>query len=124
MEERAMMREIELARGRLRLGVGDGDEGAVAGTGGSAGAVDGGIASSLGQMAPTTSTTSSAAAGGGASSSSRPKKKSRFDQALFIKFSKPVHSEYVSLPWICLHDDSSRSQCYLSSFIFLNLPLF
>ena len=32
---------------------------------------------------------------GGASASSRPKKKSRFDQSLFIKFSKPVHSELL-----------------------------
>ena len=29
----------------------------------------------------------------------RPKKKSRFDQNLFIKFSKPVHSE--SVIWLC-----------------------
>ena len=115
MEERAMMREIELARGRLRLGVGDSEEVAVTGTGGSAGAADGANASSLGQMATTTTTTNAAAAGGGASSSSRPKKKSRFDQALFIKFSKPVHSEFVSLPWICLHVDPSRSQHSLST---------
>ncbi|KAL3822475.1 hypothetical protein ACHAXA_006903 [Cyclostephanos tholiformis] len=90
MEERAMMREIELARGRLRLGIGDGD-GTVASAGGVAGAGDGVIASSSGQMATTSTTTNAAAAGGDASSSSRPKKKSRFDQALFIKFSKPVH---------------------------------
>ena len=98
MEERAMMREIELARGRLRLGGGDGDEGgAVAGAagGGATGAGGGGIAPSSGQM-----TVMATATAGGVSSSSRPKKKSRFDQALFIKFSKPVHSEFILLPRI------------------------
>jgi cleavage and polyadenylation specificity factor subunit 2 len=88
MEERAMMREIELARGRLRLGVGDGDEGGAV-AGGATGAGGGGIAPSSGQMTAMATTTA-----GGVSSSSRPKKKSRFDQALFIKFSKPVHSEF------------------------------
>jgi len=75
MEERQMMKEIELARGRLRLG-GDGDDDKTT------------TASKTTSGGTTTKTTASTA-------SSRPKKKSRFDQSLFIKFSKPVHSEFV-----------------------------
>jgi cleavage and polyadenylation specificity factor subunit 2 len=82
MEHLTMMKEIELARGRLRLGVGDADE------------------TTTTSGTSNTATTSSAVAATTASAtttttSSRPKKKSRFDQALFIKFSKPVHSESV-----------------------------
>lgn len=69
MEKKAMLQEIEQAKGRLRLGEDD--------TGGAKGSA----------AAASTSKAS------GASSTGRPKKKSRFDQNLFIKFSKPVHSE-------------------------------
>ena len=72
-EKKAMMQEIELARGRLRLG--EDTEG-----GGS------------GEAQKPTSTTSTV--GAGAVSPTRPRKKSRFNQDLFIKFSKPVHSKF------------------------------
>lgn len=81
MEHLIMMKEIELARGRLRLGVGDADETTTTVSSGSNNAT-----SSTGATATTVSATTT-------TTSSRPKKKSRFDQALFIKFSKPVHSE-------------------------------
>ena len=77
-EQKAMMMEIELARGRLRLGDDETDKTA----GGKAGASGGGVGSKAKK-----------ATGTGGAASSRPKKKSRFDQSLFIKFSKPVHSE-------------------------------
>ncbi len=84
MEEKAMMKEIELARGRLRLGAGDGEEVVVTkatGAGDTAGG--GGVQTTAGGALK-------ALAGG----NTRPKKRSRFDQNLFIKFSKPVHSEF------------------------------
>ncbi len=74
-EEQAMLREVELAKGRLRLGE---DTGAN----------------------PSSATASSAKSGNDSSSASssaahlpffRPKKKSRFDSSLFLKFSKPLH---------------------------------
>jgi cleavage and polyadenylation specificity factor subunit 2 len=68
-EKKAMMQEIEQAKGQLRLGEDD------AGTKASGAAA-------------------SSSKGTGASVG-RPKKKSRFDQNLFIKFSKPVHSELL-----------------------------
>ena len=82
-EEREMMREIELARGRLRLGDDDA-------AGGGAGGATGGSGKAAGAGA---SKTASGKTGATSAPSSRPKKKSRFDQSLFIKFSKPVHSE-------------------------------
>jgi hypothetical protein len=82
-EEEAMLREVELAKGRLRLGEDTG-----ASNGGSSSAIGGGNSSSGPNQ-------------GGSSSSSisnathlpffRPKKKSRFDSSLFLKFSKPLH---------------------------------
>lgn len=81
MEEKAMMKEIELARGRLRLGAGDGEEVVVTkATGG--GDTAGGQTTAGGAL--------KALAGG----NTRPKKRSRFDQNLFIKFSKPVHMTF------------------------------
>lgn len=91
-EKKAMMQEIELARGRLRLGE-DTETGV--------GAEDANSKeTSSGQGgAPSSSTTTSGDGGGttagaGAVSPTRPRKKSRFNQDLFIKFSKPVHSKY------------------------------
>ena len=69
-EKKAMMQEIEQAKGRLRLGEDD-----TVGTKGSGSAA-------------------TVSKGAGASSVGRPKKKSRFDQNLFIKFSKPVYSMF------------------------------
>jgi len=86
--KRAMLREVELAKGQLRLGeeeeVNKGGEAAAA----------------------TTTTTTTTGGGGttgdllanGANSAvvqGRPKKKSRFDSSLFIKFSKPLHCKFL-----------------------------
>lgn len=71
-EEEAMLREVELAKGRLRLG-----EDTQSGTGATTEA-----------SAPTNATSSPSKA------SHLPffrKKKSRFDSSLFLKFSKPLH---------------------------------
>ncbi|KAK1746876.1 cleavage and polyadenylation specificity factor subunit 2 [Skeletonema marinoi] len=76
-EKKAMMQEIELARGQLRLGED---------TEGGSGGVE---ASSKGASGAPIST-----AGAGATSPKRPRKKSRFNQDLFIKFSKPVHMTF------------------------------
>ena len=73
-EKIKIAREIEIARGRLRLGDDEVAGGGSVGKGGGATLAASNIA-------------------GSASVSSRPRKKSRFDQNLFIKFSKPVHSE-------------------------------
>ena len=100
MEEKAMMKEIELARGRLRLGGGDGEEAAVTNTTpGTSDTIGGGNKTNAGGSSAGLSTSGKTAASssGGLVSSSRPKKKSRFDQKLFIKFSKPVHSELSCL---------------------------
>ena len=80
MEHLTMMKEIELARGRLRLGVGDADETTT-------------VSGVSNNTTPSTGVTATMASSTTTTTSSRPKKKSRFDQALFIKFSKPVHSE-------------------------------
>lgn len=72
-EKKAMMQEIEQAKGRLRLG----EDEAMGGSSSRSGV---------------TGTSVSKGVGSG-SSIGRPKKKSRFDQNLFIKFSKPIHSE-------------------------------
>ncbi|KAL3914768.1 MAG: hypothetical protein SGILL_005965 [Bacillariaceae sp.] len=66
-EKEAMLREVEIAKGRLRLGE---DAGATSGKPGEA--------------------TSTAAAVANLPFA-RPKKKSRFDSSLFLKFSKPLH---------------------------------
>jgi cleavage and polyadenylation specificity factor subunit 2 len=72
-EEEAMLREVELAKGRLRLGE---DVGAGPATGGStARGIDSAAGSSSLANLPYV----------------RPKKKSRFDSSLFLKFSKPLH---------------------------------
>lgn len=68
-KKKAMMQEIEQAKGRLRLGEDD----------------------TSGEKGNTTTTSTSKGTLGG--NVGRPRKKSRFDQNLFIKFSKPVHSE-------------------------------
>ena len=76
-EKKAMLQEIELARGQLRLGE---DEAGGVGTAAKSGA--------------TSASASSGKAAGTAGGLSRPRKKSRFDQSLFIKFSKPVHMTF------------------------------
>jgi Cft2 family RNA processing exonuclease len=78
-EERlAMLREVELAKGRLRLN--ENDDSAPSKEGDSA------DSSSKSKHSSTESKE--------LSSSARPKKKSRFDANLFLKFSKPCHSKY------------------------------
>ena len=91
-QERAMLREVELAKGRLRLGEA---EGAGGGT-----STATGTASSTGTS---TSMTDGANTSGTAltKGSSRPKKKNRFDQSLFLKFSKPLHCKFMSAISIC-----------------------
>ena len=69
-EATAMLREIELAKGELRLGE-----------------QDAAVASVIEPMASTTG--------------NRPKKKSRFDSNLFLKFSKPLHCESITLESKC-----------------------
>ena len=76
-ERRAMLREVELAKGRLRLNEEE------TGTGGAK------VAASSG-----TGTKVNDAQG---QDSSRPKKKSRFDANLFLKYSKPCHSKFGHL---------------------------
>eukprot|EP00980_Cylindrotheca_fusiformis_P015827 scaffold4634_cov122-Cylindrotheca_fusiformis.AAC.8 len=76
-EEQAMLREVELAKGRLRLG--DEHQGQHQQTP---------VVSSEGSIG--NKNVSSKGAGG----LSRPKKKSRFDSSLFLKFSKPLHCTY------------------------------
>jgi cleavage and polyadenylation specificity factor subunit 2 len=71
-EKRAMLREVELAKGQLRLG----EEDTTAG-------------GQLVSESNKTSATSSATGG-----STRPRKKSRFDSSLFLKFSKPLHCKF------------------------------
>mmetsp|Transcript_29485 Transcript_29485/g.61545 ORF Transcript_29485/g.61545 Transcript_29485/m.61545 type:complete len:1057 (+) Transcript_29485:226-3396(+) len=78
-EKKAMLQEIELARGQLRLGDDD--------------AVGGGAASKSG-TAVTSNKLSSGKTTSTSGSTTRPKKKSKFDQSLFIKFSKPVHMTF------------------------------
>lgn len=75
-EKRAMLREVELAKGRLRLGEQQQEETTTAG------------ATSMDATKTKASTVAT---------SSRPKKKSRFDSSLFLKFSKPLHRKFYSL---------------------------
>ena len=87
-EEEAMLREVELAKGRLRLGEDGIDDAAPAS------AV---VAASASTNDNTNTTavgddeTSGAATGVARLPFFRPKKKSRFDSSLFLKFSKPLH---------------------------------
>ena len=73
-ERQAMLREVELAKGQLRLGE---DEG--------------GSATSIATKGPSSTTNSSSSQAATKVYNKRPRKKSRFDQSLFLKFSKPLH---------------------------------
>jgi Beta-Casp domain len=68
-EQRAILREVEIAKDRLRLGEDDGITGST----------------------KTSTSTMSTAAVAAPSNSARPRKKSRFDAGLFLKFSKPQY---------------------------------
>jgi cleavage and polyadenylation specificity factor subunit 2 len=74
-EKRAMLREVELAKGRLRLGEQQQEETITA-------------ADSKKSKASTPAT------------SKRPKKKSRFDSSLFLKFSKPLHRKCIAVQFM------------------------
>jgi cleavage and polyadenylation specificity factor subunit 2 len=74
-ERRALLREVEIAKGQLRLG----EEEAMSG-----GADTGGSSAGVPRAQPKHMST-------------RPKKKSRFDSSLFLKFSKPLHCKCVFL---------------------------
>jgi cleavage and polyadenylation specificity factor subunit 2 len=77
-ERRAMLREVELAKGRLRLN----EE-------------DPGASSSIKQYDNNTAA-GQTNDGKQRDSLARPKKKSRFDAELFLKFSKPCHCKFVN----------------------------
>lgn len=86
-EELAMLREVELAKGQLRLG----EQQQQTSSSQQEASETAPAKSSAGKMA--------GSAGGGPGvgvgvGSTRPKKKSRFDSSLFIKFSKPLHREF------------------------------
>lgn len=107
-EQQAMLREVEIAKGQLRLGE---DEATLSATttsnsnastnimGGAITAKSSSIgASSTGNVAVSTLSSSSTSAANKSNAMSttlkgRPKKKSRFDSSLFLKFSKPLHCE-------------------------------
>ena len=88
--QQAMLREVELAKGQLRLG--EDDAGGTATTTTSSG-------DALGTTSSSSATTANKGRSPGKTSAltTRPRKKSRFDQSLFLKFSKPLHckSKYV-----------------------------
>lgn len=87
-ERRAMLREVELAKGRLRLGEEDV-------TGGSEGPGKvGEVLSASGSGTGEVVTSSGKGMNGGNEGKPPPKKKSRFDSNLFLKFSKPVHMTF------------------------------
>ena len=90
-QERAMLREVELAKGRLRLGEAEGGGGTTTavGTTTSGGASKSSYGGSSGTKPDGTGASSTAIS----KTASRPKKKSRFDSSLFLKFSKPLHCE-------------------------------
>jgi cleavage and polyadenylation specificity factor subunit 2 len=73
-EKRAMLAQVELAKGQLRLGEDDRSS----------------------QPAAAVVEPSKAAV---SSTSVRPRKKSRFDSTLFLKFSKPLHCTYIFFCW-------------------------
>jgi cleavage and polyadenylation specificity factor subunit 2 len=75
-EKRAMLREVELAKGQLRLG-----EEENVGAGGQL----------VSESNKHTSGGAASSATGGGGGGTRPRKKSRFDSSLFLKFSKPLH---------------------------------
>ena len=91
-EKRAMLREVEIAKGQLRLGEDEPTStSTMAGTTtGMAGEASQGSSAAAANLA--TSGTSSSAA---AAVKGRPTKKSRFDSSLFLKFSKPLHCKFV-----------------------------
>jgi Cft2 family RNA processing exonuclease len=94
-EKRALLREVELAKGQLRLGE---DDTTLTTTGGA-------VASSVSSGAIVSSTNnteqekqeSSTLSKTNSTTLARPRKKSRFDSTLFLKFSKPLHRKFPSL---------------------------
>ena len=80
-ERQAMLHEVELAKGRLRLGEDDDRNAASAGK-------KVGVLSQIKKKSATLLSSS-----GGTTGIRRPRKKSRFDSSLFLKFSKPQHRE-------------------------------
>jgi len=77
-EKRAMLREVEIAKGQLRLG--EDEPTTTAST----------MGTSAGDASKNTTSSSGAMMG-------RPNKKSKFDSSLFIKFSKPLHRKFLFL---------------------------
>lgn len=92
-ERRAMLQQVELAKGQLRLGEDDT----------TAGANESGASKSK----PTQT-----------ARSNRPKKKSRFDSTLFLKFSQPLHRKFLcaySVQWIF---DRSAQRNFITDLIY------
>jgi cleavage and polyadenylation specificity factor subunit 2 len=81
-QERAMLREVELAKGRLRLGEAEGTTTTNTGTT---------TSTSLSADGASKSDGTKGAMVKSPMASTRPKKKNRFDSTLFLKFSKPLH---------------------------------
>jgi len=77
-QKRGMLEQVEFAKGQLRLG--EEETATTAET----------TTNTVAAAAPANKTTTTASRG-------RPRKKSRFDSALFMKFSKPLHCEYLRL---------------------------
>lgn len=86
-KEKALLAEVEIAKGELRLG--EDDTTAVASE------------TAVAKKAPTPM------------ASTRPKKKSRFDSTLFLKFSKPLHCTFASFFWLLFIDCCLSRHCYL-----------
>ena len=86
-ERRAMMREVELAKGRLRLNEEE--------------------SGTSGVKAPGSSGVGTQSTDAQGQDSSRPKKKSRFDANLFLKYSKPCHSKFDYVVPIIRFDEVS-----------------
>ena len=85
-EKRAMLAQVELAKGQLHLGEDDTTTQPLT-TMSSSMVID--------ASKPSTIVTASSTTMVSLSSRSRPKKKSRFDSTLFLKFSKPLYSTYL-----------------------------
>jgi cleavage and polyadenylation specificity factor subunit 2 len=97
-EKRAMLAQVELAKGQLHLGE---DDGTVP------------MTTSLDGGKPALNATSSGGSSTAARGSFRPKKKSRFDSSLFLKFSKPLHSK---IPVVCLKFFAIKLSLFLNVF--------
>lgn len=84
-KEKALLQQVELAKGQLRLG--EEDPTAVVSE------------SKVVKQVPTRVP------------SGRPKKKSKFDSTLFLKFSKPLHCKFVHVTYVVARVDCQQTRC-------------